>query len=574
MPDCSAKAYGGSEAFIFISYAHVDAHLVYPIVERLSMDGYRVWYDDGIHAGEDWTETVASRLDESSICLAMLTENSVASLNCRNEITYSLSAGKTLIALKLTDFEMPKGMRLQLGNTLYLERFRYGETEFYERLVLSHGVPSCRSEEPRITDEQLMAWRDKWANATPIREAKGKPEPPVLRKQVGQRSPAAPQRAGRKKLILPIAIAALCLVLLAVFLIPRLTARQAASDALPETAPEATPEAMPEPTVEPTAEPTPEPSPEDVWIDVPIQLEGTELQMLSCRYLGGPEIKKIDFHRSSSDGSSGYFYVYYANGSDVAAAVGKAWHDTDSECDLADILTSAESELSIVDIPPVSQNPLSVFYDNTDIGNMNKNDPSDYLAWCAVNSDGEIVSTVISEIGFPPVEEETPAEETYTVTYDANGGYFDRSPTVTTKDVVIPVSLPFNAVFIPWPETSEENMFFSNWFLDPECTHTASYVPREDITLYAGYKPCREMTLDGNGGLFYSNSPTLDITYPADELFYAYQWSGDLTHEDPDMELTGWYLDKACTQFACGPEDSYLIEESPATLYAGWAKKG
>lgn len=80
---CRAKAYDGKEPYLFVSYAHNDAQMVYPIIEHLALDGYRIWYDDGVHAGEDWLEKVASRLDDSSICLAMLSENSVNSINCK-----------------------------------------------------------------------------------------------------------------------------------------------------------------------------------------------------------------------------------------------------------------------------------------------------------------------------------------------------------------------------------------------------------------------------------------------------------------------------------------------------------
>ena len=170
--DCAAKAYEGFESFIFICYAHDDAHLVYPIIERMVMDGYRVWYDDGIHVGEDWTDKVASRLDASSIVLAMLSENSVESIHCRNEISYSLSARKNLIGIKLSDFEMPGWLRLQFGSTIYLERTRYGETEFYERLSESHDMGSCRNANRRISDEELIFWREKWSGTTPIRRTK------------------------------------------------------------------------------------------------------------------------------------------------------------------------------------------------------------------------------------------------------------------------------------------------------------------------------------------------------------------------------------------------------------------
>ncbi len=217
--NCDVKAYDGKDPFIFISYAHDDAHMVYPIVERLVMDGYRVWYDDGIHAGEDWTETVALRLDESAICIPMLTENYVQSVNCRNELAYSLNSGKTVISIKLTDFEMPRGLKLQMGNAMYLERYRYGETEFYERLGISHGVSTCRAEEPRITDPQLMAWRAKWENATPIKRAQGEPEKVKLyRPRLPEEEPV--KNKSKKPMFIWLCAVLVVLIAVAVILLP------------------------------------------------------------------------------------------------------------------------------------------------------------------------------------------------------------------------------------------------------------------------------------------------------------------------------------------------------------------
>lgn len=272
--NCAVKAYEGQEPYLFVSYAHDDAHLVYPIVERLVMDGYRIWYDDGIHAGEDWTDKVASRLDGSSICVAMLTENYVRSINCRNEMAYSLSAGKNLIAIKLTEFDMPGGLRLQLGNTLYLERYSYGETEFYERFDLSHGVRTCRAESPRITDSELVAWRQRWTNATPIRRARPEAEKVKL-----HAPPVAPAPAVSKRKSPLVPIAAVLIVLAAIVAVVLVTSRgKAQSPAVSESAviaetaePTAEPEATaePEPTVEPTATPVP----------TPIRIQGREMEI-------------------------------------------------------------------------------------------------------------------------------------------------------------------------------------------------------------------------------------------------------------------------------------------------------
>ena len=50
---CYSVPYEGDQEYIFFSYCHDDAPLVYTIIERLSIEGFRVWYDNGIHPGDD-----------------------------------------------------------------------------------------------------------------------------------------------------------------------------------------------------------------------------------------------------------------------------------------------------------------------------------------------------------------------------------------------------------------------------------------------------------------------------------------------------------------------------------------
>ena len=56
MRRCSVKPYEGQEAYIFISYCHKDRASVFPIIEQMARDGYRVWYDEGIDPGSEWPE--------------------------------------------------------------------------------------------------------------------------------------------------------------------------------------------------------------------------------------------------------------------------------------------------------------------------------------------------------------------------------------------------------------------------------------------------------------------------------------------------------------------------------------
>ena len=50
-------AYQGDEPYVFVSYAHDDAPVVYPEISRLRDQGFNIWYDEGIEPG---SRTVSS----------------------------------------------------------------------------------------------------------------------------------------------------------------------------------------------------------------------------------------------------------------------------------------------------------------------------------------------------------------------------------------------------------------------------------------------------------------------------------------------------------------------------------
>lgn len=146
---CAAIPYEGNEPYIFLSYCHKDANLVYPLLERMAMDGCRIWYDDGIHPGDDWSENVARHLDNCKVCLAMITKEAAASHNCRSELNYAIECEKPVLAVVLEAFEMPRGLRLLLGT---LQRIEMGQNcsdrELPGKLYSVEAVSECRGKEP------------------------------------------------------------------------------------------------------------------------------------------------------------------------------------------------------------------------------------------------------------------------------------------------------------------------------------------------------------------------------------------------------------------------------------------
>ena len=64
------KAYKGDEKYIFVSYSHLDSEIVYRDISILQSKGIRVWYDEGLPAGEEWDKIVYPKIiSEQCACV-------------------------------------------------------------------------------------------------------------------------------------------------------------------------------------------------------------------------------------------------------------------------------------------------------------------------------------------------------------------------------------------------------------------------------------------------------------------------------------------------------------------------
>ena len=60
--NCLSKPYEGDKPYLFFSCSPSDAATVYPIIDRLCLHGYRVWFDDGSNPGEAGLDVIADHL--------------------------------------------------------------------------------------------------------------------------------------------------------------------------------------------------------------------------------------------------------------------------------------------------------------------------------------------------------------------------------------------------------------------------------------------------------------------------------------------------------------------------------
>lgn len=101
MTENRIPAYEGTKPYIFVSYAHKDSALVMPYMEQLFSLKYRVWYDEGIPPGSEWPKNIAEHLQGADTVLVFVSDHSLASKNCENEVVRAVNADKKIIQFEL-----------------------------------------------------------------------------------------------------------------------------------------------------------------------------------------------------------------------------------------------------------------------------------------------------------------------------------------------------------------------------------------------------------------------------------------------------------------------------------------
>ncbi|HHU53833.1 MAG TPA: TIR domain-containing protein [Clostridiaceae bacterium] len=144
MKRCGAEPYKGNEKYIFVSYSHKDKKFVFPIIEQMAKDGYRIWYDEGIDPGSEWPEIIAAHLNDCFSCIAFISDNSINSHNCRREINFALLKKKRFISVVLEEVQMSLGMEMQLSVTQSIFKYKHSsDQEFFAKLYEAKFLHEC-----------------------------------------------------------------------------------------------------------------------------------------------------------------------------------------------------------------------------------------------------------------------------------------------------------------------------------------------------------------------------------------------------------------------------------------------
>ena len=113
---------------------------VYSDLTFLHTSGINVWYDEGLAAGHEWRVELEQRLSAADRVLFFVSRHSVESPHCLREINFALETGIPVIPIALDDSELPPGLNLVLRSVQRLDRRKYDQRMFLERLLQAARV--------------------------------------------------------------------------------------------------------------------------------------------------------------------------------------------------------------------------------------------------------------------------------------------------------------------------------------------------------------------------------------------------------------------------------------------------
>jgi hypothetical protein len=142
-PELPFRAYTGSEPYVFISYAHADSDIVFPIINELNNRKIIMWYDEGIEAGSEWPQVIADKILKCSKFMLFISPNSMKSRNVRQEINFANSNHKQILPVYIKKTKVNAGidMTISVFQSVFYYAYKNDTEDFYMKVVkaLSEG---------------------------------------------------------------------------------------------------------------------------------------------------------------------------------------------------------------------------------------------------------------------------------------------------------------------------------------------------------------------------------------------------------------------------------------------------
>ncbi len=121
--------------YVFVCYAHDDRKPVLEEIRWLREQGFDIWFDEAIEAGNRWSEDLARAVEGCAAVLFYLSPRSAASRYCLDEIHFALECGRPIVPAEIEPVTLTPGLRLSLGGTHRIFLYRMDVDGFREKVA-------------------------------------------------------------------------------------------------------------------------------------------------------------------------------------------------------------------------------------------------------------------------------------------------------------------------------------------------------------------------------------------------------------------------------------------------------
>ena len=137
--------YEGKMPYIFVSYPRRDSERVLPVLEAMMEQGYRVWYDAGISAGDNWENSIAEHLDKSAVFMTFISSSALKSKYVLQELRQADHARKPIVPIILESVEMPPEWHFLIGTIQGIRLSNYDDLgAFIAQINRARVFAACR----------------------------------------------------------------------------------------------------------------------------------------------------------------------------------------------------------------------------------------------------------------------------------------------------------------------------------------------------------------------------------------------------------------------------------------------
>jgi len=131
------QAYTGDQPYSFVSYAHADSEIVFPIIKELHSRGVLMWYDNGIESGHEWSQVLGDRILNCDKLLLFISPDSIQSHHVRQEINFANSKRKQILPVYIKPTKLNAGVEMTISvfQAIFYYAFKNNEEIFYSQTV-------------------------------------------------------------------------------------------------------------------------------------------------------------------------------------------------------------------------------------------------------------------------------------------------------------------------------------------------------------------------------------------------------------------------------------------------------